>query len=140
MNETEHDIWRRMELEDMKVEKIKKIDELFGKASKLSIRAIVDGAREILKADDALDEFIMAMGACCFTYKKDSKYDMFSYTDEQCEQMDDDGHEWYGATDGILHDRFQPEFMEMVDDLNEKFKVLGYPVRFTANSEENHDW
>ena len=121
--------------------KIEQIDDLFAKASNLAIRVIVDGAREILKADDGLDEFVMAMGSCSFSYKKGSKYDIFSYTDEQAEQMENDGHDWYGAYDGILHDyRFQFEFMEMVDDLNEKFNVLGYPVRFTADSEENNDW
>jgi len=29
--------------------------------------------------------------------------------------------------------------MEIVDDLNEKFRVMGYPVRFSANGEENHN-
>ena len=119
---------------------IEQIDELFEKASNLAIKVIVDDAREILKADDGLDEFIMAMGSCFFTFKKGSKYDIFTYTDEEAEQMEDDGHDWYGADNWILHDRFQPEFMEMVEDMNEKFKVLGYPVRFTANSEENNDW
>ena len=119
---------------------MEEIEELYAKASNKAIRAIVDGAREILKADDALDEFIMAMGTCCFTFKEGGKYDMFIHTDEVLEQMEDDGHDWYGAYDGILHDRFQPEFMAMVDDLNEKFNILGYPVRFTADSEENHKW
>ena len=119
---------------------IEQIDELFEKASNLAIKVIVDDAREILKADDGLDEFIMAMGSCFFTFKKGSKYDIFTYTDEEAEQMEDDGHDWYGADNSILHDRFQPEFMEMVDDLNEKFNVFGYPTRFTADGEENNDW
>jgi hypothetical protein len=28
----------------------------------------------------------------------------------------------------------------MIDDLDEDFKVTGYPVRFTADSDEVHDW
>ena len=117
-----------------------KVDKMFEDASELAIKLIKDEARKILKADDGLDEFVMAMGSCFFTYKDGGKYDIFAYTDEQYEQMDEDGHEWYGAQKGILHDRFQPEFMELIDDLNEKFHVCGYPVRFTANSKEVHDW
>lgn len=117
-----------------------KIDKMFEDASDLAIKLIKDEARKILKADDGLDEFVMAMGSCFFTYKDGGKYDIFAYTDEQLDQMDEDGHDWYGAQNGILHDRFQPEFMDMIDDLNEKFNVCGYPVRFTANSKEVHDW
>lgn len=82
----------------------------------------------------------MAMGSCFFTYKEGGKYDIYSYTNEEADKMDEDGYEWYGACDGILHDNFQPEFIEMVDELNERFHVLGYPVRFKANSKEVHDW
>ena len=120
---------------------MKTINKLFNRASDLAIEAIKNEAREILKADDGLHEFVMAMGSCFFTYKEGGKYDMFSYTDEQIDQMDDDDdHDWYGAQNGILHDRFQPEFMEMVDELNEKFNICGYPVRFTANSKEVYDF
>jgi len=28
----------------------------------------------------------------------------------------------------------------LIDELNEKFNVCGYPVRFTANSKEVHNW
>jgi hypothetical protein len=116
------------------------IDRMFDRASDLAIQLVKDEARKILRADDALDEFVMAMGSCFFTYKRDSKYDIFAYTDELIDQMDEDNHDWYGAYDGILHDRFQPKFMDMIDDLDEKFKVCGYPVRFTANSKEVCDW
>jgi hypothetical protein len=120
--------------------KIKRVNELWEKASNLAIKGIIEEARKILKADNDLNEFIMAMGSCFFTYKELSKYDIFAYTDEEYEQMSADGHDWYGARDGILHDRFQPEFMEMVDDMNERFHVFGYPVRFTADGEEIHVW
>ncbi len=116
------------------------IDNMFDRASDLAIELVKDEARKILRADDGLDEFVMAMGSCFFTYKDGSKYDIFAYTDELIDQMDEDGHDWYGAYSGILHDRFQPEFMDMIDDLDDKFKVCGYPVRFTANSKEVHDW
>ena len=122
------------------MKKMKIINEMLDKASDLAIELIKDEARKILKADDSLDEFVMGMGSCFFTYKDGGKYDIFSYTDEQYDQMDEDGHDWYGAKNGILHDRFQPEFMEMVDDLNDKFNVCGYPVRFKANSKEVYTW
>ncbi len=116
------------------------IDNMFDRASDLAIELVKHEARKILRADDDLDEFVMAMGSCFFTYKDGSKYDIFAYTDELIDQMDEDGHDWHGAQDGILHDRFQPKFMDMIDDLDDKFKVCGYPVRFTANSKEVHDW
>ena len=113
---------------------------MFDRASDLAIQLVIDEARKILRADDDLDEFVMAMGSCFFTYKHGGKYDIFAYTDELIDQMDEAGCDWYGAYDGILHDRFQPEFMDLIDDLNEKFNVCGYPVRFTANSKEVHNW
>lgn len=119
---------------------IKRINQLYERASRLAVKAIKDEARKILKADEGLDEFIMAMGSCFFTFKEGGKYDIFSYTDEQIERMEEAGHDWYGADNGILSDGFQPEFMEAVEDLNDMFKVLGYPVRFSADSEESHEW
>ena len=122
------------------IAQIELIDQMFDRASDLAIQLVKDEARRILRADDGLDEFVMAMGSCFFTYKDGGKYDRLAYTDELIDQMDEEDHDWYGAYKGILHDRFQPEFMDMIDDLNDKFKVCGYPVRFTANSKEVLDW
>ena len=116
------------------------LDQMFDRASDLANQLVKDEARRILGADDDLDEFVMAMGSCFFTYKDGGKYDMLAYTDELIDQMDEEGHDWHGAYNGILHDRFQTEFMDMGDDLNDKFKVCGYPVRFMANSKEVYDW
>ena len=116
------------------------INKLWNTASDLAIELIKKDARYILKSDSNLNEFVMGMGCCFFTYKDKSKYDLSSYTDEQIDMMDNEGHDWYGAQDNILHKGFQPEFMEMVDELDKKFKVCGYPVRFTADSPEIYNW
>jgi uncharacterized protein YbaP (TraB family) len=41
---------------------MKKIDKLYDQASDLAVEAVMNEAREILKADPNLHEFIMAMG------------------------------------------------------------------------------
>ena len=119
---------------------IQEIDRLWDAASEMAIELIKKEARKILQADSDLNEFIMAMGCFYFLYKFESKYDMFAYTDEQVDELDEAGHEWYGAQDGILHDKFQPEFTKMVWQLDDKFNVTGYPVRFTATGKEIHNW
>lgn len=123
-----------------KEDTLKRIDELWDKADTLAINLIEREARKILLLDPDLNEFIMAMGTCHFNFNDGSRYDYFSYTEEQLDEMDAENYEWYGALDGILHDRFQPEFMDMVDDLNEKFGVLGYPMRFTARGKVVRNW
>lgn len=69
------------------------IDELWDKASDLAIKLVKDEARKILQADPDLDEFVMAMGSCFFTYKEGGKYDIYSYTNEEADKMDEDGYE-----------------------------------------------
>lgn len=109
---------------------LREIDQLFSGASDLAIALIKDEARKILKADPNLHEFIMAMGGCFFTRKEGGKYDINQMTDDEWD-------EWVEID--YSHD-FQKEFFKMVDGLNEDFKVMGYPVRFTATSKEVHHW
>ena len=82
----------------------------------------------------------MAMGSCFFTTKVGGKYDWISMSEEQAD-------EWFESPDyvrefnGMINDEnFQQEFFSMVEDLDDKFKVKGYPVRFKANSKLVHDW
>jgi hypothetical protein len=119
---------------------LKKIDDLLKSADELVIQLVKDEARKILKADDGLHEFIMAMGGCFFTLKDGGKYDDKEMSDEEWEEWteSDDYVRFYK---GILDDKdYQKEFFDMVDDLNNEFKVCGYPVRFTATSQEVYDW
>ncbi len=119
------------------------IDKLFDRASDLAVQAVVNEAREILKADDGLHEFIMAMGGCFFTIKDGGKYDALNTMDDDeyddwCES-DEYVNVHHGIIDNVATD-FQQEFFDNVDDLNEKFNVMGYPTRFTATSKEVHEW
>jgi hypothetical protein len=92
---------------------LKTIDEHYEHASTLALNLIESEARKILTADPDLDEFIMAMGSCFFTHKEK----------------------------GIVYaEVFQADFMEMVEDLNETYKVMGYPMRFTATGKIINDW
>ena len=123
---------------------MKTIDKLFDRASDLAIELIKNEAREILKADDGLHEFIMAMGGCFFTIKEGGKYDALNtMTDEQydewCESDEYVNTHGGGIIDNDATD-FQKEFFDNVDELNEKFCVMGYPVRFTATSKEVYHW
>ena len=120
---------------------MKKIDKLYDQASELAVQAVIDEARAILKADPNLDEFVMAMGSCFFTVKEGGKYDMNSYTDEEYEEYCESDEYVRAYHYGIIDDDdFQKEFFENVDDLNDKFHVMGFPVRFTATSKLVHEW
>jgi hypothetical protein len=122
-------------------EALEKIDSLVADADDRAIYLIKKEARKILESDPNLDEFVMAMGGCFFTIKEGGKYDSLSYTDEEWElwcETDEYVRTYYNIISD--DDNFQKEFFSMVEDLNEKFKVCGYPVRFKANTEEVHEW
>jgi hypothetical protein len=120
---------------------MKKIDKLYDQASDLAVEAVMNEAREILKADPNLHEFIMAMGRCFFTVKDGGKYDINSYTDEEYDEWSDSDDFVY-SYNGIIDDDhgFQKEFFDNVFELNDRFQVMGYPVRFTATSKPVHSW
>ena len=120
---------------------MKTIEKMWIGASDLAIKLIKNEAREILIDDPDLDEFIMAMGSCFFTLKEGGKYDSNSYTDEEWEEYCESDEYVSSYYNNIGNDdNFQEKFFEMIDDLDEKFNVMGYPVRFTAKSKEVHDW
>lgn len=117
-----------------------KIDDLLKSADELAIQLIKDEARKILKSDDGLYEFVMAMGSCFFTLKDGGKYDDSNMTDEEWDEWTE-SDDYVNFHYGILDDKdYQNEFFTMVDDLDNDFKVCGYPVRFTATSQEVYDW
>lgn len=122
---------------------LKAIDKHYEDGSTLAINLIESEARKILTADPDLDKFVMAMGSCFFTYKDGGKYDMLrdGLTDEIVENLDPED-DWFGrAEKGIIQDEnFQAEFLEMVDELNDVFKVMGYPMKFTATGKIINDW
>jgi hypothetical protein len=118
----------------------KQFDEEAEKLSRNAIELVINQARIILQNDENLHEFIMAMGACFFTIKDGGKYDWDSYTDEEWDDFCE-SDEYVRSYKGIIDDDdFHPEFFDLVDRLDEMFRVKGYPVRFTANSKEVHNW
>lgn len=125
-----------------KKDTIRKIDELFAYADKLAIELIESEARKILSKDTDLHEFVMAMGSCFFTAKENGRYDFNTYNDDdELDAYIEDGG--ILADSGlIIHDtdHFEPEFFEMVEDLNERFNSKGTPMRFTANSQIVSEW
>lgn len=122
--------------------KLKHIEMLQEEASNMAVKIVIDEARKILNDDDGLFEFIMAMGACFFTIKEGGKYDVMHLSDDDYEVWceSDDYLNIHGNIIDEQSTDFQKEFFDMVDDLNTDFNVCGYPVRFTAKSEEVHDW
>lgn len=117
------------------------IDRLMADASDRAIYIIKREARKILRGDPNLEEFVMGMGSCNFTIKSDGKYSPTNYTDEEWEvwcESDEYVRTYYNniASD----DNFQTEFFNLINDLDLKFKVCGYPVRFTAEGLEEYDW
>lgn len=121
---------------------MKQIDKLYDRASDLAVEAVCYEAREILKNDPNLHEFVMAMGRCFFTIKEGGKYDINSYPDDGSYEEWEDSDDFVYSYHGIIDDDhgFQKEFFDNVFELNDKFQVMGYPVRFTATSKPVHEW
>lgn len=122
-------------------EELEKIDRLMDDASDRAIYIIKREARKILRNDPNVEEFVMAMGSCFFTINDKGKYSSSSYTDEEWEVWCD-SDEYVRTYYDIISDgdNFQTDFFTMVNDLDAKFTVCGYPVRFAAEGEERYDW
>lgn len=120
---------------------LKQIDGYLLKGDNLAIELVKSEARKILRADPDLHEFIMAMGSCFFTIKEGGKYDLLGYTDKEWDEWCE-SDDYVNVNYNIIGDDvdYQPEFFEMVNQLNQDLKVMGYPVRFTATSKEVYDW
>jgi len=119
----------------------KEYDDALNDASDKAVDLVKDEARKILIADPDLEEFVMAMGSCFFTAKKDGKYNALSYTDEEFDELSDAGFE-FACSYGLIDDNLDmyKSFFDMVDELNSDFNVCGYPVRFKADTKEVHNW
>lgn len=119
---------------------LKSIQELWDKADNLALNYIRQQARFILQNDNNLNEFIMGMGGCFFTAKQEGLYDTSKYSEKELVEIEEDNSL---QSDSALHmpvNFFQPDFMEMINELNDKFKSMGFPMRFTAHGEELNDW
>jgi len=95
------------------------INDLLERANDLAVQLVESEARKMLRGHSNLDEFIMAMGSAFFTVKGgDIARDSICPYDRQ----------------------YMKSFDEMLDDLNEQFKICGFPMRFTAYGEKITDW
>jgi hypothetical protein len=92
-----------------------KINKLYDRAGELAIELIEFEARQILKKHSNLNEFIMCMGSSFFTDKNNDPI-------------------------GNWELKYLKPFNDMVDELNEKFNILGHPMRFTANGKVKNNW
>ncbi len=115
------------------------IENLWDQASDMSLEYIRKEARNILKNDSDLHEFIMGMGCCIFTAWQEGKYDLTKYSDDEFYTLQDKGFIFSDNNLNMSED-FQKDFISMVNNLNERFKVMGFPMRFTAEGKEVNDW
>ena len=93
---------------------------------------VEEEARKVLTTYPELDEFVMAMGSATF-YEKDQTAHVDPDTLELvcnngCHTPVDD------------EDPRIAETMKMIDALNDEFKVMGTPMRFTAKGEKITNW
>ena len=131
---------------------LEKIGELYSRADDLILDLVRSEARKILVNDPELDEFVMGMGSCFFTAKEGSKYDINSYDYDTFEEYVENGGVIAGNQMIIHNDHcteilliapdvgFYKDFFEMVDDLNEKSHVKGFPMRLKADGSEINKW
>jgi hypothetical protein len=103
-----------------KKETLKLINDYYESASDLAIKLIESEARQILKNNSKLDEFVMCMGSFFFTDEKPIDSSPNKIIDER--------------------DLDEPEFYNLIWELNEQFHVTGCPMRFTAIGKVITNW
>lgn len=98
-----------------KKQTLKQINDLHNQAFNLAIKLVELEARKILSKHKSLNEFIMCMGSAFFTDKQGNPINSWDY-------------------------KYTLTFINFVDDLNNTFKIMGYPMRFTAEGEIENNW
>jgi hypothetical protein len=107
-----------------KKDTLRKIKEMDTYATKLCVDLIESEARKLMYNKGWYDvEFFMAMGSCFFIDKDKT---MIS----NC----------YGELNGKQGMEDVIEFFDMVYLLNEKWNIMGFPMRFTVNGEKRTNW
>ncbi len=95
---------------------IRRIRQLRAEADKLALDVVEAAARKILREHHSLDEYVMGMGAWCFT--------------------DQNGRNNYDEQDLA----YLKPFAKLIDDEFEGMKLTGEPMRFTATSPVTRNW
>jgi hypothetical protein len=90
------------------------LESYYDTAFRAGLMIIIKLARQILRENPDLDEFVMAMGSWTFwTHDKESTNDN--------------------------DDRFH-SLLTFLDEWDDFFRFTGYPIRFTADGEIVHMW
>ena len=99
-------------------EKLKTICSDFDAVRNRACDLVEKEARKILLSHSNYKEYIMAMGSCFFVEKDNTNHDgMFGDVRNETKR-----------------------FFEMVNELDDVFKVMGDPMRFTSKGEKITDW
>lgn len=101
--------------------RVKEIESLYMQAFESAIELVELEARNILRKNKSLDEFVMAMGSASFTTKKKK------------------GTPYYDIVDLGKN----PSFKRLNDFINQwdsYLKITGEAMRFTANGPKITDW
>lgn len=81
----------------------------------MALKLIESEARKLMRQHPNLKEFVMTMGTAFFYDKHNQIIDSYEY-------------------------RYLESFSKMLYDFDERFKVVGVPMRFTADGEMITDW
>lgn len=99
---------------------------------------VVTEARRILDSEpDDVQEFVMGMGAYGFSATPGGKYDGHSMTEEDWE---DESIPHADSDTFIPVGRVWPDFVELVDALDNLFHITGNPIRMRTGMKPVHDW
>ena len=101
--------------------KVKEIEQVYDQAAEMAEKFVEGHAREILRKHGNLDEFIMAMGGWFFTLKKPAGG--LHYVSEE-----DRVYLWKSPL---------AKFIALWD---ERLRITGRPMRFTAYGPKQTDW
>ena len=105
------------------------LDELYSQMEKIASIEVERLARDILKKNKSLHEFVMGMGTWFFTYKNGETISPY-------ETRMNGSFEYYT----ILSRRSFKPLADFMGEWNDILKLTGESMRFTATSKKITDW
>ena len=103
----------------------KDIEFHYNKACEIAEKEVERLAREILKKNSSLDEFVNAMGVCFFTSKGGNEYDTIYLFDYDT---------------GKPSRKIFTELCDLYTEWNDYLKLTGFAMRFTVDGEKRINW
>jgi len=95
-----------------------KIQKLVDEARSLAFQYVEEQARKILREHTNLEEFVMAMGSCCFSTTINGRHDNLGLEDRAY---------------------FKP-LQDFIWEWDDTLGILGEPMRFTADGPVIREW